>query len=83
MLNICLNTKLKRKGDSEKGADSVCKGIEEAMEIMRARGEAQGRTEGKRNALLQLVQDGLLELSVGAERAGMSVEEFKEALNQV
>ena len=49
------------------------------MEIMRAKGEAKG----KRNTLLQLVRDGLLELSIGAERAGMSVEEFKEALNQM
>ena len=29
-----------------------------------------------------LVQDGLLELSIGVERAGMSVEEFKKALGQ-
>ena len=52
------------------------------MEIMRAEGEAKGRTEGKLVTLLQLVQDGILELSIGAERAGMSVEEFKKALNQ-
>ena len=75
-----------KKSDSTEGAGSVCKGIEEALEIMRAEGEAkgriEGRIEGKLATLLQLVQDGILELSIGAERAGMSVEEFKKALNQ-
>ena len=78
---------MKVKSDSTEGAGSVCKGIEEAMEIMRAEGRAEGktegRTEGKLITLLQLVQDGLLELSGGAERAGMSIEEFSNALNQV
>ena len=82
LLNICLDVKIKVKSDSTEGAGSVCKGIEEAMEIMKAEGEAKGRIEGKLATLLQLVQDGLLELSIGAERAGMSVEEFKKALNQ-
>ena len=78
LLNICLDAKLKVKSNSMEGAGSVCKGIEEAMEIMRA----EGKAEGKLATLFQLVQDGLLELSIGAERAGMSVEEFKKALNQ-
>ena len=60
------------------------------MEIMRAEGKEEGkaqgriegRIEGKLATLLQLVRDGLLELSIGAERAGMSVEEFKGALKQ-
>ena len=78
LLNICLDAKIKVKSDSTEGAGSVCKGIEEAMEIMRA----EGKAEGKLVTLLQLVQDGILELSIGAERAGMSVEEFKKALNQ-
>ena len=56
------------------------------MEIMRAEGKAEGKAEGEAKGklvtLLQLVQDGILELSIGAERAGMSVEEFKKALSQ-
>ena len=82
LLNICLNAKLKVKDNSGKGAGGMCKGIEEAMEIMRAEGKAEGEAKGKLVTLLQLVQDGILELSIGAERAGMSVEEFKKALSQ-
>ena len=82
MLNICLDAKLKVKSGSMEGVGSVCKGIEEALEIMRAEGKAEGEAKGKLVTLLQLVQDGILELSIGAERAGMSVEEFKKALNQ-
>ena len=78
LLNVCLDAKLKVKNDSTEGAGNMCKGIEEALEIMRAEGIA----EGKLTTLFQLVQDGLLELSIGAERAGMSVEEFKKALSQ-
>ena len=64
-MNICLDAKLKVKSNSMEGAGSVCKGIEEAMEIMRAEGRAEGKAEGKLATLFQLVQDGLLELSIG------------------
>lgn len=56
----------------------MCKGLEEFWEMVRT----EGKAEGKLATLLQLVQDGLLELSIGAERAEMSVEEFSDALNQ-
>lgn len=76
LLNVCLDAKLKIEKDLEKGVGNVCKGLEEFREIARE----EGREEGIFVTLLQLVRDGLLELSIGAERAGMSVEEFKEAL---
>ena len=47
LLNICLNAKLKKNYDSEKGAGNVCRGIEEALEIVRAEGEAKGKAEGE------------------------------------
>lgn len=78
LLNICLDAKLKINSDSKEGVGSVCKGIEELKDMARE----EGREEGILAAFLQLVRDGLLELSVGAERSGLSEQDFKERLKQ-
>lgn len=71
LLNICLDAKLEIE-NIEKGDGNVCKGIEEYAEKREARAVL--------NTLLQLVRDGLLSASVGAERAGMSEKEFQKLL---
>ena len=40
------------------------------------KGKAEGKAEGILYALLQLVRDGLLDISVGIERSGVSETEF-------
>lgn len=50
----------------------MCKAIEELV--------AEGKAEGALNVLIQLVKDGLLDMSTAAERAGMKKEEFKKFL---
>lgn len=54
-------------------------GREEGIEIGRIEGHEAGREE----TLLHLVKDGLLNISVAAERAGKSVEEFKRLLEKL
>ena len=54
----------------------MCKGIEE----LAAKREARGEARGVLLTLIQLVRDGLLDLSVAAERANMSKEAFEAAL---
>ena len=77
LLNVCLKANLKITSNSEEGAgNKVCRGIIELQEMSKA----EGKAEGILTTLLQLVQDGLLSLSVGAQRAGMSEEEFKALL---
>ena len=77
----------------------MCKGLEEFWEMVRAEAEKQGleegrlaglekgreegREEGILLTLLQLVRDGLLDLSVGIERSGISEAEFIEKLKQL
>ena len=76
VLNTCLDAKLKITEDSKEGVgNSVCKGIEEYAEMRKAEGILQ--------TLIQLVRDGLLELSDAAERAGMSEENFEEQLQKM
>lgn len=57
----------------------MCKGIEELKDMARE----EGREEGALAALLQLVRDGLLDLTVGAERSGLGKDAFTEKLNQL
>ncbi|MBP3593585.1 MAG: transposase [Lachnospiraceae bacterium] len=99
LLNICLDAKLEIEKDLEKGVGNVCKGLEEFWEMVRAEAEKQGleegrlaglekgreegREEGILLTLLQLVRDGLLDLSVGIERSGISEAEFIEKLKQL
>jgi len=83
LLNTCLDAKLemnKERGENNK----VCRGIEEYAAKRKAEGKAEGKVEGKAegalNTLLELVRDGLILLSVTAERAKMSEEEFQKLL---
>lgn len=65
----------------------MCKAIDEMMAESRAKGIeqgiAQGRLEGKAEggifALAGLVHDGLISLSVAAERVSMTEAEFEAA----
>jgi len=49
----------------------------EAIEGIRAEGKEEGRMEGVLSTLASLVKDGILTLADAAERANMSVSEFK------
>ena len=75
------------KVDEDSEVVDVCKAIDEMMAESRAKGIeqgiAQGRLEGKVEggifALAGLVHDGLISLSVAAERASMTEAEFEAA----
>lgn len=64
--------------EKREGID-VCK----VLDYREAKGKAEGKAEGILYALLQLVRDGLLDISVGIERSGVSEMEFKEKLKQL
>lgn len=50
---------------------------------VRAEGKAEGRTEGKLLMLFDLVRDGSLTIEKAAEKANMTVEQFKAALEKI
>ena len=47
---------------------------------MRSEGRAEGRDEGKIVTLCELVTDGMLTIEQAAKKAGMTVEQFKAAV---
>ena len=50
------------------------------MEDLLAEGRAEGKLEGKIEQLVELVQQGLLQITDAAKVSGMPVEEFKKLL---
>ena len=61
----------------EKG---IQKGIEQGLEQGRQEGIEQGLQQGRIHALIELVNDGVLTIEKAAEKAGMSAEEFGNAM---
>ncbi len=57
-------------------------GLREGRESGIKEGHASGLQAGKVQTLLGLVHDGLLEINVAAERAGISTEEFEKLLTE-
>jgi predicted transposase YdaD len=51
----------------------------EAKTILR-RGQSEGRIEGRRDTLVELVRDGLLSISEAAKRLNMNEEELRKYL---
>ena len=79
--------------DDVKGKDrvSMCtvldeieeKGIEKGIEQGIEKGIEKGIEQGRDATLIALVKDGLLDISIAAERANMSIEKFKILMNKI
>ena len=73
-----------QKGIEKGRQEGIQKGIEqgrqEGMQKGMAHGIEQGIQQGRTHALAELVNDGVLTIEKAAEKAGMSVEEFRNAM---
>ena len=56
------------------------RGCTEALERGRTEGREQGRTEGRLQEIISFVQDGDISIERGAQKAGMSMDEFRTAM---
>ena len=59
--------------ENPKGVSEVCKQMEDLR--------IESILEGKILTLIDLVQDGSLDIEIAAAKANMTVDEFKEAMN--
>ncbi len=68
----------------ESEVDDMCnlsQGVaEEAMQKGLEQGRQEGIEQGRTYALIELVNDGVLTIEKAAEKASMSVEEFRNAM---
>ena len=48
----------------------------------RLEGQREGQREGQIRAYASLVQDGIIPVEIGAEKAGMSVDDFTREMKQ-
>ncbi len=64
--------------DTGKEEFDVCEALDVLKERSEAKGRSEGRTEGFLEALVGLVKDGLISLAEAAKRANMTVSEFED-----
>lgn len=78
-----------KENEARKGVDEIMGGniltlpsdlIREERAAGREEGLATGLEKGRNDTIFSFVQDGLISLSVGADRANLSVEAFKEEM---
>lgn len=86
VLNVCFKAGLKKNNKAEGGMTDMCIAIdelrEEEREIGRNEGRSEGRIEGKIELLVDLLKENIMTLEAAAEKAGMSVDEFKEVIKK-
>ena len=74
-----------QKGIEQGRQEGIQKGIEqgrqEGMQNGIVQGIEQGIQQGRTHALVELVNDGAISIEKAAEKANMSVEEFRNAMN--
>ena len=59
------------------------RGIQRGIEQGIKQGIEQGREQGRESALVELVNDGTITIEKAAEKAQMTVEEFKAVMQRV
>ena len=75
-----LSNAVKEIKSTEGGESSMSKLMEDLLAEGEAKGKAEGILEGKLNQLVELVQNGMLQINDAAKVSGMPVEEFKKLL---
>lgn len=66
--------------DKKKGRVTMCVIMQSRYEEGIREGESRGAIQGKTEAIVSLVQEGLISNEVGAQRLNMSLEEFDALL---
>ena len=64
----------------ESEVDDMCNLSQGVAEEAMQKGIEKGIEQGRIHALIELVNDGVLTIEKAAEKAGMSVEEFRNAM---
>mgnify|MGYP006923563840 FL=1 len=86
VLQVIVNSNME-KVQKWKGSERImCEALRvlmaDELNEERVEGRIEGQREGKIRAYASLVQDGIITVEVGAEKAGMSVDDFTKEMKQ-
>ena len=90
VLQVIVNSNMEKVREWKGSEQTMCEALrvlmadelnEERMEGQRE-GRVEGQREGQIRAYASLVQDGIITVETGAEKAGMSVDDFTREMKQ-
>ena len=86
VLQVIVNSNME-KVQKWKGSERImCEALRvlmaDELNEERMEGRIEGQREGKIRAYASLVQDGIITVEIGAEKAGMSVDDFTKEMKQ-
>ena len=87
VLQVIVNSNME-KVQKWKGSERImCEALRvlmaDELNEERVEGRIEGQREGKIRAYASLVQDGIITVEIGAEKAGMSVDDFVKEMKQI
>ena len=86
VLQVIVNSNMEKVREWKGSERIMCEALRvlmaDELNEERVEGRIEGQREGKIRAYASLVQDGIITVETGAEKAGMSVDDFTKELKQ-
>ena len=90
VLQVIVNSNMEKVEEWKESEQTMCEALrvlmKEELKEERVAGLREGRLEGQREgqicAYATLVQDGIITVEIGAEKAGMSVDDFTKEMKK-
>ena len=86
VLQVIVNSNMEKVREWKGSERIMCEALRvlmaDELNEERVEGRIEGQREGKIRAYASLVQDGIITVETGAEKAGMSVDDFTKEMKQ-
>ena len=86
VLQVIVNSNMEKVREWKGSERIMCEALRvlmaDELNEERVEGRIEGQREGKIRAYASLVQDGIITVEIGAEKAGMSVDDFTREMKQ-
>ena len=86
VLQVIVNSNMEKVREWKGSERIMCEALRvlmaDELNEERVEGRIEGQREGKIRAYASLVQDGIITVEIGAEKAGMSVDDFTKEMKK-
>ena len=86
VLQVIVNSNMEKVREWKGSERIMCEALRvlmaDELKEERVEGRIEGQREGKIRAYASLVQDGIITVEIGAEKAGMSVDDFTKEMKK-